>query len=454
MHQEGERLEGVVTGLSHDGRGVVSLEDSVAFVPEALPGERIALQLLHRSRRHWHGRLEQVLIPSAQRQRPPCILASRCGGCTLQHLALPAQRDWKRQKVADALQRLAHFGQEALPIAPTLGGGDGFGYRNRAILPLERRADGSLKAGYYRGGSHQIVNLNHCPVLDPRLDRLIAPLKADLETSGWPVDRHLQAEGGLRHLALRLGHHSGEVLITLVSSRVDLPELETMAQRWLQRWPELVGVCLNLQERPTNTLMGPQTHTVAGRGWLLERFAGVELEIGADTFFQVNTPLAEAVVPLLLAAVADQPPGRLIDAYGGIGTFGLPLAAAGWQVEGIELGAAAVALARRNAARNGLDARYRAQEGPVAQLLADCLDGSAVLLVDPPRKGLEPAALAAVLAAPPPRLLYMSCDPATLARDLAALAGPAGPYHLQGLQPFDFFPQTSHVESLAVLQRR
>jgi 23S rRNA (uracil1939-C5)-methyltransferase len=429
------------------------LDGGVAFVPGALPGDQVRVRLEHRARRHWQARLEQVLEPSAQRCQPACLLADRCGGCSLQHQQLQDQRLWKRQKVVDALQRIAHLPQAESLVAAPLGAGNGLGYRNRATLPLERRDDGSLLAGYYRTGSHRLVNVNHCPVLDPRLDQLIAPIKHDLEASAWPVDRHLHAEGGLRHLGLRLGHHSGELLVTLVSSHAELPGLERWANRWLDRWPELVGVCLNLQDRPTNVLLGPRTQLVAGRDWIEERFAGLSLSIGADTFFQVNTPMAEQVVPLLLGALQGLEPALVLDAYCGIGTFSLPLAAAGWQVLGIELGSASVERARHNAERNQLGQRCRFEEGTVGALLGERLSGAAVLLVDPPRKGLEPQALAAILATPPQRMLYLSCDPATLARDLAVLAGADGPYSLSAVQPLDFFPQTSHVETLVSLVR-
>jgi 23S rRNA (uracil1939-C5)-methyltransferase len=450
----GQLLECDVTGLSHDGRGVAPLPGSVAFVTGALPAERVRLRLEHRARRHWLARLEAVLAPSAQRCRPACVLADRCGGCSLQHLELQAQGHWKRRQVVGALQRIAHLPEAEQLVAATLSTADGLGYRNRATLPLERRSDGTLRAGYYRSGSHTLVNVNHCPVLDPRLDRLIAPLKHDLESTSWPVDRHLDAEGGLRHLALRLGQHTGELLVTLVSSQASLPGLERWAERWLQRWPELVGVCLNIQDKPSNVLLGPHTEVVAGRGWIDERFAGLRLSIAADTFFQVNTPMAERVVPLLLSALDGLEPSLLLDAYCGIGTFSLPLAAAGWQVLGIELGAAAVDQAQRNAERNQLNQRCRFEQGEVGQLLAARIDQARVLLLDPPRKGLEPSALAAILATPPERLLYLSCDPATLARDLGALAGAGGPYRLSAAQPLDFFPQTNHVETLATLIRR
>lgn len=444
----GSPLELVVDDLDHQGRGIARHNGAVVFVAGGLPGERLRVRLTHRARRHWLAEVVAVLSPSPERRRPPCILAERCGGCTLQALAPTGQQHWKQRRVENTLQRIG--GLEA-PVRPLLAAPDDLGYRNRAVIPLEHR-EGRLRAGYYQRGSHRIVNLNRCPVLDPRLDRLIAPIKADLDSCDWPVDRHAGASGGgLRHLGLRVGHHSGEVLITLIAAHAELPGVVELAQQWHELWPEVVGVALNLQPEAGNRLMGAQTRVLAGRGELRESFAGLELLVGADSFFQVHTAQAERVVPLLTEGLAGVS-GRLVDAYCGIGTYSLPLAAAGWQVVGLEQQGAAVALARRNAAANNLSEQVRFEEALVGAVLAERLAECDALFVDPPRKGLDEAALAAIVAVGPTRLLYLSCDPATLARDLAVLVRDGG-YGLEWLQPIDFFPNTSHVETLAVLGR-
>lgn len=443
-----------ITGLNHRGDGVGRLpQGPVCFVPGALPGETVQVRLRHVATRHWQADLVSVLQPSSERCRPPCILAERCGGCSLQHWLPRAQGQWKEQLVADALKRIGHL---AVAIQPILAAEDALAYRNRAVIPLARADDGSLKAGYYRRGSHRIVNMNHCPVLDPRLDALIAPLKQDLEATDWPAHPDATGNGGLRHLALRVGSSTGELLITLISSHDKLPGLDALASRWMERWPELVGVCLNLQPKPTNTLMGELTQTVTGRGWLQERFDGLRLRIAADTFFQVNTVQAERVSPLLVASLqrlrGARPPQMLIDAFCGIGTYSLPLARAGWRVRGLERNPEAVRLARLNAADNQLSDRCRFEAVDVDAVLAAHLPECEVLFVDPPRKGLEATSLTAILEVPPPTLLYLSCDPATLARDLRQLVE-AGGFTIEQVQPIDFFPHTSHVETLAVLQR-
>jgi 23S rRNA (uracil1939-C5)-methyltransferase len=326
------------------------------------------------------------------------------------------------------------------------------------LIPLERNVEGRLRAGYYRRGSHRIVNMARCPVLDPRIDALIAPLKADLEASDWPVDRHGGEQEsdqgpGLRHLGLRVGVATGELLITLISSHDDLPGLVDMAAAWRERWPALVGVCLNLQPLPTNRLMGEETRAIRGREWINESFAGLRFRIAADTFFQVNTRQAERLVPCLMEALGPGPGGgTLLDAYSGIGTYSLPLAAAGWHVLGLELHPRAVAMARLNAAANQLESRVRFEQADVPLVLEERLQGMEALVLDPPRKGLTPGATAAILANPPARIAYISCDPASLARDLAQLCA-SGTYRLNWVQPVDFFPNTSHVEALAALER-
>jgi 23S rRNA (uracil1939-C5)-methyltransferase len=451
----GEVLQLQIDGLGHDGQGVGRWRDMALFVPGALPGEQVSVRVRRVARRHLEADLIGVESASPQRIRPACILAERCGGCSLQHCSDAAQNSLKTDQVIQALRRI---GQLQAPVASIWHAEAALGYRNRALIPLERTPDGVLRAGYYRRGSHRIVNMNRCPVLDPRIDGLIEPLKADLEDSGWPVDVNLTGSGGLRHLALRVGHHSDDVLITLVSSHDQLPGLQALAQRWQERWPQVVGVGLNLQPKASNVVLGPETRTIAGRSWLRESFAGLELHIGADTFFQVNTPQAERVVPLLERFFQPGPSVPLVDAYSGIGTFSLPLAAAGSPVLGLEAHERSVQQANANASRNGLS-HARFEHTDVEAVLAERLHGCGGLLVDPPRKGLSPATVAAILQALPARLAYISCNPATLARDLQLLcaagddAPTPAPYRLLQVQPVDFFPQTSHVECVALLER-
>ena len=445
--QLGTSITVEVTGFGHEGQGVGRWNETAVFIPGALPGETVQARVRRCAKRHLEAELIEVTRAHEERQKPPCILAERCGGCSLQHSSAALQLELKRDLVQQSLSRLAKLD---VAVEPVWGCEQSLGYRNRALIPLERAEDGRLRAGYYRRGSHKIVNLNHCPVLDPRIDGLIEPIKRDLEKTGWPVDVNLSGKGGLRHLALRVGSSTGEVLITLVSSHRQLKGLETLAQRWMERWPEVVGVGLNLQPKGSNVVMGAETDLIAGRSWLLEVFDGIELRIAADTFFQVNTPQAERLVEPLRAFFATGSSVTVIDAYSGIGTYSLPLARSGLKVLGLEVHATSVSQATANAERNGIATAFF-EQADVATVLADRLKMTGSLLVDPPRKGLSAEALEAILHGKPERLAYISCNPSTLARDLQQLCGEDGGYQLERVQPVDFFPQTSHVETLALL---
>ena len=446
----GLRLELEAIDLDRDGHVLARWQGWVIVLPGLLPGERASLQLQQRQKSRWLSRITERLNSSPERRRPPCILADDCGGCTLQHLDESAQRDWKQHQLLQTMLRIG--GIDHLQAA-ALTDQRGLGYRNRGLIPLRRGEDGRLRMGYFRRGTHRIVNLSRCPVLDPRLDALVEPLKRDLDHSGLNADHDLSQFQGLRHLGLRIGHHTGEVLISLVSSQ-PLPGLKQLAQQWVERWEQVKGVTLNLQPRRTNQILGPTTKVLAGDPVIREQFCGLALELSTTTFFQINTPQAEAIVACIVSWFNQaKPQGPIVDAYCGIGTISLPLAAQGHRVVGLEINPDSIEQAGRNADANGLGPLTQFKAGDVADLLKESLPGCSALVVDPPRRGLESSVIAVILSDPPPLLAYLSCDMATQARDLKRLLQPEGPYQLDQLQPVDFFPQTTHLENLALLRQ-
>ena len=446
----GLTIDVVGEDLDQQGRGLARWNGWVITVPQLLPGEEAKVKVQQRQRKMWLARRVATISSSPDARRPPCILASDCGGCSLQHLSVDAQNSWKQQRLANTLSRIGQLDPDVNAlVSPDR---ESLGYRNRALIPI-RRDGRKVRLGYYKRGSHRIVNLNHCPVLDPRLDALIEPIKRDLEATSWPMDSDLQGEPGLRHLGLRIGVRTGEILITLISATESLQAVDVLSAAWMQRWPQLKGVTINLQPKRSNAVFGDRTICLQGQDAIEERFCGLSLELGTTTFFQVNTPRAERVVEQIRDWITrSEPSQRLIDAYCGIGTIALPLAAAGHRVTGLEISSASVRHAERNAARNRLK-HTRFMSGDVARHLRELLPNHDALVVDPPRKGLDPAVLAMVLDHPPRRLVYLSCDPATLARDLRQLAGDSGPYRIEQVQPMDFFPQTSHLECLVLMSR-
>ena len=446
----GLTIDVVGEDLDQQGRGLARWNGWVITVPQLLPGEEAKVKVQQRQRKMWLARRVATISSSPDARRPPCILASDCGGCSLQHLSVDAQNSWKQQRLANTLSRIGQLDPDVNAlVSPDR---ESLGYRNRALIPI-RRDGRKVRLGYYKRGSHRIVNLNHCPVLDPRLDALIEPIKRDLEATSWSMDSDLQGEPGLRHLGLRIGVRTGEILITLISATESLQAVDVLSAAWMRRWPQLKGVTINLQPKRSNAVFGDRTICLQGQDAIEERFCGLSLELGTTTFFQVNTPRAERVVEQIRDWITrSEPSQRLIDAYCGIGTIALPLAAAGHRVTGLEISSASVRHAERNAARNRLK-HTRFMSGDVARHLRELLPNHDALVVDPPRKGLDPAVLAMVLDYPPRRLVYLSCDPATLARDLRQLAGDSGPYRIEQVQPMDFFPQTSHLECLVLMSR-
>lgn len=447
--RQGQLLELTIDNLSDRGDGVGRWQDRVVFVPDTVPGDRLQVRLTWVKPSYGFGQTVDIIEASSQRVRPACIVADKCGGCQWQTVAYDAQLAAKHRHVVEALQRIGNF--EHPRVDPVLAATPPLRYRNKATYPVTRSQQGTLKAGYYRKGTHQIVNLNQCPIQDQRLDPLLSAVKQSIQAQGWSIYNEKRHRGQIRHIALRIGRHTGEQLLTLVCKEPFLG-VEEQAQTWLQTHPNLKGVCLNLNPAKTNAIFGAETTCIAGQGTLEEQFMGLRFQIQPTTFFQINTEQAEALVGVILKELALTGTETVLDAYCGVGTLSLPLAQQAARCVGIEVQATAVEQAKHNAMINGLE-NTDFYVGAVENLIlahAQQLSTIDVIVLDPPRKGCNPAVLEALKTLQPPRLVYMSCNPATLARDLKQLCH-QGPYRLMRVQPADFFPQTAHVECVAFL---
>jgi 23S rRNA (uracil1939-C5)-methyltransferase len=445
--QQGELVEVAITDLSDTGDGVGRWNSRVVFVPDTVPGDRALVRLLGVKPQYAHGKLQELLEASLHRTRPSCIVADKCGGCQWQHIDYEYQLQAKQNQVIQALERIGGF--SCPPVAPVLAAPSALGYRNKATYPLGVGAKGQVQAGYYQKGSHQLINLNQCPVQDTRLNPLLKEVKQDIQHLGWQVYDERRHKGQVRHLALRIGRRTGEMLLTLVVKNWNLPGIEAQAQEWLNRYPQLVGVCLNRNPERTNTILGSETRCIAGRPYLNEEFAGLQFQVRPDTFFQVYTESAEALLQVIRSQLNPQGDEVLVDAYCGIGTLTLPLAQALHQVIGLEVQPEAVEQGQLNAQLNEIT-NVTFQVGPVETLLPQLDITPDIVLIDPPRKGCSSAVIEALLQASPRHIVYVSCKPATLARDLKLLCE-AGNYRLTRVQPADFFPETAHVECAAFL---
>ena len=448
--QQGDLIEVEITDLNTSGKGVGKLDGRVVFVPDTVSGDRIIARIIHLKSQYGEGKLQKLLIPSEHRIRPRCIVADKCGGCQWQHIDWEYQREAKKQQIIQALQRIGGFSK--ISVAPTLHSQYDLNYRNKSTYPLGISEVGAVQAGYYRRSSHKIVNLNQCPVQDARLHPLLKEVKKDIQFQEWSIYNEKTHQGQLRHLSLRIGVRTGEILLTLVTTDPELPQIEAQAKIWLERYPLLVGVCLNINQTKSNVIFGKQTHTVLGKPFLREIFAGVTLQICSDTFFQINTNTAELLLNTIINKLDLQGSETIVDAYCGIGTFTLPLAQKVKQVIGIESHPSSIAQAQNNAAINSID-NVTFYESKVAECLQEIGKVEPdIIFLDPPRKGCVVEVLNILLDLLPQKIVYISCQPATLARDLKHLCG-TGFYQLQWIQPADFFPQTSHVECAVILNK-
>jgi 23S rRNA (uracil1939-C5)-methyltransferase len=457
--QQGQIVSLEISDLADSGDGVGRYQDFVVFVPNTVPGDRIAARLLHVKSNLAYAQIEQIIAPSRDRVRPGCIVADKCGGCQWQAVSYPRQLDAKQNQVIQALHRIGGFSLEeiAAVMQPMIGAESTLGYRNKVTYPLEGDRSGKVKAGYYQKGSHKIVNLNQCPVQDNRLDPLLAEVKQDIQALGGSIYDEQKHTGLLRHLGFRIGRHTGEILLTLIATEWEIPGLAAQAKIWMSRYPQLVGVLLNRNPDRTNAIFGKETRCLAGRDYLEEIFAGLRFQLRADTFFQVYTEQAEKMLAVIQQELKLTGTEILLDAYAGVGTLTLPLARQVKQAIALEVQPQATAQAEINAAINQID-NVKFYTGKVEHLLSqsDDLDELKmygqpdIVLLDPPRKGCHGDAIAHLRDRRPQRLVYVSCNPTTLARDLKQLCVDRI-YCLTKLQMLDFFPQTAHVESVAFL---
>ena len=448
--RQGELVQIDIHDLTDGGEGVGRFEQRVVFVPDTVPGDRVLVRLVQVKHQYANAKLVNVINASEQRIRPRCIVADKCGGCQWQHIDYAYQLQAKRNQVIQALERIGGFSEP--PVEMTLGAEDDLAYRNKSTYPLGRSRGGQVQAGYYQKGSHDLINLNQCPIQDVRLNPLLAEVKQDIYDRGWGIYDEKQHRGKVRHLSLRVGRRTGEILLTLVSKDANLQGLDEQAEAWLERYPNLVGVSLNINPKRTNAIFGDETRHIAGQPYLSEKFGGLQFQIHPTTFFQVYTEQAEALLRKVISQLNLQGNETLIDAYSGIGTFTLPLAKKVKQVIGLEVQPEAIAQAERNAELNGIT-NVTFQVGAVEQVLRTLEVQPDVVLLDPPRKGCDRAVLETLLQIQPQRIVYVSCKPATQARDLKILCQ-EGNYRLVKAQPVDFFPQTAHVECVVFLERQ
>ncbi|MBO9541051.1 23S rRNA (uracil(1939)-C(5))-methyltransferase RlmD [bacterium] len=449
----GDTLDLKLEALVGGGEAIARLDGFPIFVPLGVPGDRVRAKIVSTKPGYARAVVDAVITEGPERVAARCPLFGTCGGCQWQELDYERQLHWKREQVADALRRIGGF-EVGDWLEPTLGMGDPWDYRNKVHWAIAKEGP-TYRIGMYEPRSHRVVDVNHCHIQHPLNNEVLAFLHETLPRFGFEVYDEKTQRGWLRSAFAKAGHQTGELMIGLVTTRAAFPQAEAWVEAVRERFPHVVSIVQNVHAKPGNTLMGDETRVLWGKDHLTEQIGPLKFAISARSFFQVNSEQVEQLYALAADYLALRPEGRAADLYSGTGTIALYLASRGaGEVVGIEAIPEATRDAQANAARNGIT-NVRFETGKVEErlprLLATMgpLDG---VVLDPPRKGCEPEVLAAIAKTEVPRLVYVSCNPATLARDLKILAEQGG-YRLVRARPVDMFPQTAHVETVALLER-
>jgi 23S rRNA (uracil1939-C5)-methyltransferase len=441
----GAELDIAFTDLLANGQAVGRSGGIVVFCFGPLPQERARVRITAIKPRYAIGQLVGVLTRSESRTTPFCNVFGTCGGCQLQHLSYPAQLAWKADAVRGALQRIGGF--EDVEVRPTVGMTNPRGYRNKMSLVVEQRG-GAPMLGFYQQRSHELVPIDECPIVSPALSGYIGALN---RARSQPEIGAALAQS--RHVVARNARSTGESVVTFTTNRQS-PEVARAAESLVQLFRGAVGLTNSFELTSENAIMGRRHKTLVGRSEIEEVLGGVRYRVSAGSFFQVNAEIVGRIFQYMSSGLEH--PRRIVDLYCGAGTFALFFARHGCQVYGIEENPQAIREAVGNAQLNGLEnwATFRAgrvEDAVTTPEAREAMTKADIIFLDPPRKGSDDATLGAIAEARAPYIWYLSCDPATLARDLKFLA--ANGYRLGIVQPFDMFPQTGHVETLVTLYR-
>lgn len=442
MLREGQHCPVTIEGYSSEGHGVARVDGQVVFVKGALAGEECQAVIEHAGHSAAWAGIETLTVPSPARLSPDCPYYAQCGGCQTRHMTYAEELSFKSGKVRSALARIGGVDPGQVPIH---GAREPDRYRNKAQFP----AAPGPSIGYFQERTHRVVDIEDCLLTPAPCASIRAAVRDWMTAFGVPAYDESAHTGLVRHLYIRV-NAAGELLVCLLANGRSLPQEEALVAALRAAAPKLTGVILGVNEKKTNVILGDSYRTLWGRDYLMDSLCGLTFKLSVPSFFQVNRPQAEVLYGLARDFAALTGRETLLDLYCGTGTIGLILAGGAKEIIGVEAVAPAVADARENARRNGIEnARFLcADAGAAAAQLAQEGVRPDVVVVDPPRKGLSPQVVDTLLAMSPGRIVYVSCDCATLARDVKLLR-PA--YTLTRAEAVDMFPRTHHVETVALL---
>ncbi|MGN0708376.1 MAG: 23S rRNA (uracil(1939)-C(5))-methyltransferase RlmD [Faecalibacterium sp.] len=452
--QKNQLITLCIERLSSDGSGVAHTTDGeTVFIPGSAPGDEAQVRIVKDCGRYAFGILDKLLVPSPDRIPADCPVAGPCGGCSLRHISYQSELRAKQESVVDAFRRI---GGLEVPVQPILPSPETDRYRNKVQFPVGRDKSGAPCIGFYAGRTHRIVPCPDCklqPGILNDIGNTLCALFAEYRIA--PYDE-TSGKGLVRHIFLRRGVHSGQIMVCLVCTQPQLPHSREIVAQLCKQYPAITTVLVNVNPKNTNVILGDVTRVLYGPGFLEDTLCGVPVRLGPMSFYQVNTLAAERLYGVAAQYAALSPEDLLLDLYCGMGTIGLSMAVQCRELVGVEIVPEAIESAKANAARMGTDIAgksrfFCADAGQAAARLAAEGLRPDVVVLDPPRKGCDEATLSAVVQMSPRRVVYVSCNPATAARDAAWME--KNGYHTEKVQPVDLFPRTKHVECVIAMSK-
>ncbi len=438
-----------ISGLTSEGLGVARIEGFTVFVEGALPKEQAEIRIVKVLKNYAFGKLLRTLKAAACRGEPSCGVVKRCGGCQLQHMSYEAQLQYKTQQVKDAIERIG--GLKGVPVNDAIGMKDPWRYRNKAQFPVGM--DGDVMIGFYANRSHEIIDTPQCSIQDAVNDNVIQTVREFIKKYDISVYDENTGEGLIRHVVTRKGFRTGEVMVCIVINGDSLPCVKALVEMLRTRIGGLKSVVLNINKKKTNVILGDRNIVIYGEEAIYDYIGEFKFRISPLSFFQVNPVQTEVLYGKALDYADLKGDETVFDAYCGIGTISLFLSKKAKKVYGVEVVPQAIENAKENARLNGVknvEFLVGESETAIPELYGKGIKAD-VIVVDPPRKGCGEKLLEVIAQMGPKRVVYVSCNPATLARDLKYLSERG--FEVKEVQPVDMFPQTVHVECVVLMSR-
>ena len=445
-----------IDDIGNEGEGIGHIDGYALFLKDAVMGDRVRAKIIKTKKNYGFARVEEVLEPSKDRVEPKCPVARPCGGCTLQHLAYEKQLEYKFNKVKNCLERIGGLQGIESKMEPIYGMKEPFYYRNKAQFPVGTDKEGHLVTGFYAGRTHNIIDCTHCSIQHPVNEQILKKVLNYMKENQISAYNEKNHQGLVRHIVTRVGFVTGEIMVCLVinGSKKNLKNLNVLVDS-LKEIKGMTSICVNVNREKTNRILGNKIEEVYGPVYIYDYIGNVKYQIGPLSFFQVNPKQTRVLYEKALEYAQLNGNETVWDLYCGIGTISLFLAQKAKQVYGVEIVKEAIDDAKLNARMNGFtNAEFfvgKAEEVLPREYEKNGIYAD-VIVVDPPRKGCDGKLLETMVEMAPKRIVYVSCDPATLARDVKILDEKG--YQVEKVSVVDQFSHSGHVETIVLIQKK